>query len=51
MGDFTADGFVDGQDFIVWNMFKFQASDFAVPEPGGWAICWCGLLLLRRRNS
>ena len=51
MGDFTADGFVDGQDFIVWNTFKFQASDVAVPEPGTAALCWCGLLLLRRRNS
>ena len=33
-GDFTADGFVDGSDFNVWNNAA-QASVTAVPEPGG----------------
>ena len=28
-GDFNADGFVDGLDFIIWNDNKFTSSDQA----------------------
>ncbi len=35
-GDFNGDGFVDGQDFVLWNSSKFTSSDVKqVPETGG----------------
>ncbi|MEM7315186.1 MAG: hypothetical protein AAF497_18750, partial [Planctomycetota bacterium] len=47
--DFNADGVTDISDFNLWNANKFQASDHAVPEPGGWVPLLGGCICLLRR--
>jgi len=51
-GDFNFDGFVDGQDFIIWNSYKFTSVGddvFGVPEPcaGLFFLTACAVVLGR----
>ena len=50
-GDFNGDGRTDGSDFGIWNANKFTsvAGGFrTVPEPSGWVLLSCLVLLYGR---
>jgi hypothetical protein len=52
-GDFNADGFIDGTDFVEWNDNRFMSSGLiAVPEPalGVWLLTTLAWLLVRHRD-